>query len=93
MLTNQASARGDPLASVVLAVPGQQLSRKVEARADNFALELTSDPHAFIELQRRLAVSNVADPDPPAALQFLFGTHPSTMDRIGTAVAFEGEDR
>ena len=81
------------LASIVLAVPGQQLSRKVEARADNFALELTSDPQAFIQLQRRLAISNVADPDPPAALQFLFGTHPSTMDRIGTAVEFEGEDR
>jgi STE24 endopeptidase len=68
-----------------------QLSRRVEARADTFALELTDDPQAFIGLQRRLAVTNVADPDPPAALQWLFGTHPDTMQRIGAAVEFERE--
>ena len=81
------------LASIVLAVPGQQLSRQVESRADTFALELTADPRAFIHLQRRLAINNIGDPDPPAVLQFLFGTHPSTMERIGAAVEFKREDR
>ena len=77
------------LATLVLNVPGNQLSRSVEASADTFSLDLTRDPRAFIGLQKRLAVTNVADPSPPAALEFLFGTHPSTVDRIGAAIAYE----
>ncbi len=77
------------VAAFALGVAGNQLSRAVEARADTSALELTHDPKAFTGLQQRLAVSNVADPAPPAALQFLFGTHPTTMERIGAAVAYE----
>jgi STE24 endopeptidase len=61
----------------------------VEASADTFALRLTHDPRALIELQRRLAVSAVADPSPPALVTALIGTHPSTIDRIGAAVAYE----
>jgi STE24 endopeptidase len=82
-------------ATLVLGAAGLQLSRKVEARADAFALELTRDPRAFIELQRELAVSNVSDPDPPAAFRLIFGSHPTTLERIGAAVAFErdGGDR
>lgn len=80
------------LATVVLSVPGNQLSRRVEARADTFALELTRDPSGLIDLQRRLAITNVADPDPPAAFRFLFGSHPSTIERIGAAIAYERGD-
>ena len=29
------------------------------------------------------------DPDPPALVRFLLGTHPSTMERIGLAKRFE----
>jgi STE24 endopeptidase len=43
-------------------------------------------------VQRRLALTNVADPDPPALVTFLFGTHPPTIDRIGAAVAYERND-
>jgi STE24 endopeptidase len=77
------------LAAFVLGVAGNRLSRDVEARADTFALELTRDPVAFIDLQQRLAVSNLADPEPPAALHAVFGTHPTTMERIGAAVAYQ----
>jgi STE24 endopeptidase len=80
---------GLALAALVLGVPGNQLSRRVEASADTFALRLTHDPRALIELQRRLALSSVADPDPPAAVTALIGTHPSTVDRIGAALAYE----
>jgi STE24 endopeptidase len=80
------------LAGLILNVPGDQLSRKVEASADQFALELTHDPHALIQVQRRLALTNVADPDPPALVTFLLGTHPPTIDRIGAAVAYERND-
>jgi STE24 endopeptidase len=80
---------GIAVAALVLGVPGDQLSRQVEASADTFALRLTHDPRALIELQRRLAVSAVADPSPPALVTALIGTHPSTIDRIGAAVAYE----
>jgi STE24 endopeptidase len=64
-----------------------QLSRRVEARADSFSLQLTDEPDAFISFQRRIALKNVSDPDPWNWTSFLFGTHPTTVDRIGTGVA------
>jgi STE24 endopeptidase len=70
-------------------VISNQLSRRVEARADAFALEATGEPRQFIEMERELAVANLSDPDPPAALVWLFATHPPAVDRIGAAVAFE----
>ena len=35
------------------------------------------------------ALENVADPDPPAIATALVGTHPSTIERIGAAIAYE----
>jgi STE24 endopeptidase len=64
------------------------VSRRIEARADRHALDLTQDPDQFVAMQRRLAVANVADIDPPRALQLLFGTHPSTARRIAAARAW-----
>jgi STE24 endopeptidase len=80
--------------SLALVVPvvmmiSNQLSRDVEKRADAFSLELTHDPRNFIAFERKIAVQNVADPDPPAVARFLLGTHPSTLQRIGLAKAFE----
>lgn len=77
----------------VIGIIGNQLSRAVEARADTFALQLTGDPKALIEVQRSLAERNVADPDPPALVEFLFGSHPSTVERIGAALAWERGER
>jgi STE24 endopeptidase len=74
-----------PLTTIV----SNQLSRDVERRADAFSLELTDDPQALIDLQRRLSITNVGDPDPPALARFLLGTHPTTLQRIGQAEAFE----
>jgi STE24 endopeptidase len=73
--------------ALVLGVPGNQLSRAMEARADTYALELTHDPEAQIGLHRRLAITNIADPSPPPILHTIFGTHPTTMERIGAAAA------
>ena len=80
--------------SIALVVPvitfvSNQLSRDVERRADAFSLQLTHDPQDFIGFQRRIAVQNVADPDPPTVVRFLLGTHPSTIERIGRAERFE----
>jgi STE24 endopeptidase len=80
------------VAAFVLGLIGNQLSREIEASADTFALELTDDPEALIDLQRRLAVTNVGDPDPPGIVTNLLRTHPPTIDRIGAAEAWrEGE--
>jgi STE24 endopeptidase len=64
---------------------GCALSRRVERRADTHALRLTGDPDAFVRMQRRLTVANVADPAPPRVLHLLFGTHPTPVERIAAA--------
>jgi STE24 endopeptidase len=98
----EAVAEGGPAALPALAlalalvsfaggVISNQLSRRIEARADTFALELTHEPRQFIDMERELTVSNLGDPDPPALLHWLFGTHPTAIERIGAGVAFERE--
>jgi STE24 endopeptidase len=73
-------------AGSLLATPVQNLvSRHIEARADVHALALTEDPEAFEAMQRRLAVTNLAEPSPPAVWQWFFGSHPTTRERIGLA--------
>ncbi len=88
-----AYALGLALASLLLGVVGNQLSRRIEASADTFALELTHDPRASIQVQRRLAIENVANPDPSGIVTALVRTHPPTIDRIGAALAYEREAR
>jgi STE24 endopeptidase len=79
------------LVSFAMTSAGNLLSRQIEARADAFALELIDDPRSFIELERSLALRNLGDPDPPALLHALFGTHPTTVERIGYGVAAKSE--
>ena len=69
-------------------VAGAYVSRGVEARADAFALRTTNDPEAFIALERRLTLQNISEPDPPDVFQALFGTHPTTIERIGYGVGY-----
>jgi len=74
-----------------ITVVSNQLSRRVEARADTFSLRLTRAPEPFISFERRIALRNVGDPDPPGLVSFLFGTHPTTIERIGAGVAFSSD--
>src|SRR3954454_18075515 len=74
------------IVSTTLGWTSNNLSRRVEARADTFALDLTKDPAAFIGLTRSLAVTNLADPSTPRIYRLLFGTHPTTMQRIGAGL-------
>jgi STE24 endopeptidase len=70
----------------LVSAPVQNLvSRHVEARADVHALDLTEDPDTFIEMQRGLATTNIADPDPPGAWQWFFGSHPTLAERVALA--------
>lgn len=73
----------------LLATPAQAyVSRLVEARADAHALALTDDPGTFEQMQERLSLANLSDPDPPAWEHVLFGSHPSTVERIAAARAY-----
>ena len=81
------------LVSFALGLVGNSVSRRVEARADAYALRLTEDPAGFIALERRLVTQNLADPDPPGALVTLFGTHPPAVERIGFALTYAREEK
>lgn len=70
-----------------------QLSRSIEERADAFALTLTGDAPTFIAQQRRISIQNLGDPDPPAVTHWLFGTHPTTLERIGIGLAWQRGER
>jgi STE24 endopeptidase len=82
-----AAALSLALVAPALTVIANQLSRAVERRADAFALELTGEPEAMVGFERRITVQNVGDPDPPRWQQLLLATHPTTMERIGAALA------
>jgi STE24 endopeptidase len=73
-------------ALTVVGAPVESLvSRQVEARADQHALELTRDPQAMIDLQEVLAVRNLSDLDPGWFAYAMFATHPTAGQRIAMA--------
>ena len=72
-----------------LGVASNALSRPVEARADSFALDLTRDPDAFVQFERRITNRNIGDPDRPKLYHLLLDTHPTTVERIGSGVAWK----
>ncbi len=67
------------------------VSRAIEARADRVALEATRDPETFMLMQRTLALRSLADPTPPRWSHFWFGSHPTVLQRIGMARAYEAD--
>jgi peptidase M48-like protein/CAAX prenyl protease-like protein len=81
------------LVASVVTVVANQLSRRVEARADSYSLKLTNAPRPFIASERRLAVQNLSDPDPRRWEVGLLRTHPPTIERIGIGVAYERGER
>jgi len=87
-----AAALSIALVSFALNIPGNAMSRQVERSADGHALDLDGDPAAFIAVERKLSLQNLGDPDPPDWLQFLFGTHPKTVERIGSALTWAREN-
>ena len=75
--------------SGTIGIVSNQLSRRVEQRADSFSLRLTRAPKPFIAFERGITVRNVVEPDPPGWVVALLATHPPAVARIGTAVAYE----
>ena len=78
----------------LLSGPAQALvSRHIEARADQHALQLTGDPTDFESMQGRLGTLNLSDVDPNPVEQWLFASHPSTVERMGVARAWQRGER
>jgi STE24 endopeptidase len=69
------------------------VSRRYEAEADWVALQTTRDPGPAAELEEELAEQTLTDPEPPDWAMALFGTHPSTIDRIAMVEAWRARDR
>ncbi|MBI5474172.1 MAG: M48 family metallopeptidase [Ignavibacteriae bacterium] len=61
---------------------GNMLSRKHEREADRYAVATTKNRNAFVSALRKLAGTNLADPDPHPLVEFLFYSHPSIARRI-----------
>ncbi|MDQ6607710.1 MAG: M48 family metalloprotease [Actinomycetota bacterium] len=76
------------IVSAPIGLISSRLSRAIERRADTFSLELSRAAEAFVSFERKIAVQNVADLDPPRWLTGLIASHPPTLERIGAAVAF-----
>lgn len=65
------------------------ISRAIEARADRISLQATGNYADFETIQRKLATRSLSDDDPPSWSQFWFGSHPTTVQRIGLARALQ----
>jgi len=98
----QVSGADDPaVAGLILALGGvagvlgapvqSAASRRIERRADEHALELTADPATIAQMHRSLALTNLSALQPPVLLQWWFGTHPTSPERISRARAWAVE--
>lgn len=75
----------------VIGLPLQNgLSRYFEWQADRDAVRTTGFPQAFASALRRLARLNLADPEPPAWVAWIFSDHPPITQRIQAAEASHG---
>jgi STE24 endopeptidase len=63
-------------------------SRRLEAAADHFALQLTERPAAFVGAMERLACQNLVELNPPRWSEVLLGSHPSLARRIALAASW-----
>jgi STE24 endopeptidase len=81
------------LAGLAAAPLQSVLSRRIEARADAHALEVTDDPSTVERMEERLATTNLADVDPPRWEYVMFASHPSVVERMAAARAFARGER
>lgn len=91
-----ANPRSLPVLGVVMSLVGVLLSplqlaysRKIERRADAYAMQLTGNPRAYAAAMRKLASQNLADPNPSRAVTVLLHSHPPLAERIAAAQAAE----
>lgn len=68
---------------------GNWYSRQREVAADQYALEMTRNPQAFISAFEKLADQNLAEIEPEAWVEWLLYDHPSIGKRLEMGHAFQ----
>lgn len=78
----------------LLATPMFSLvTRRAETSADWSSLQATHEPAVARAMFRRLSTTSQSSPDPPAWTSFLYGSHPTIMQRIEMTYAWERAHR
>jgi len=67
------------------------VSRAAESSADAYALELIGNAEGSVSMNQKLAVASLGDVNPPLLVRLFRDTHPSDLQRIVRAWAFEKE--
>ena len=75
-------------ASLAIAPVSALVSRTIERRTDQYALDLTGEGDVYARAMARLGRRNLIDPDPPRWRERLLSSHPPITERIATALAF-----
>ena len=70
---------------------GLAYSRYIEGRADGYALDLFRDPDTIVNMERALAVQNIADLSPRRWEVLMRYTHPPIPERIAHARRWAAE--
>jgi len=90
-----ADPAGMPLVALVFVLAGlialpwvNLLSRRLEAAADRYALELAGKGEAFLSAMERLGELNLAEKEVSPVVEFLFHSHPSLARRMEAARTF-----
>lgn len=65
------------------------ISRQAEASADQYAMELIGSSEGSISMHQKMAVAVLSDVNPPLLVKWFRDSHPSDMERIIDAEAFE----
>ena len=79
------------LVSLLLSPVQNAISRGlIEAPADRYALDLTGKREAFVGAMEKLGRMNLADPQPPALVKWLFYSHPPLQERIDFGRSYGG---
>jgi STE24 endopeptidase len=60
-------------------------SRRIERRADEFALRLTGNARAFVSMMNKLGEQNLSEFEPSPLVEFILFSHPSVSKRIRRA--------
>lgn len=62
--------------------------RMEERQADQYALEITNKPDAFVSMMVKIHDQNLGDADPHPIVEFLFHDHPAGKKRVEHAITY-----
>ena len=93
-MKRRSSAPSQSAVLSTLALPLQNvITRHMEAEADWVALTLTHDPQDAEGLFKRFTYAAHADPSPPTWSYILLETHPTGLQRIEMARAWQAREQ